>query len=88
MASIVGGPSGALVPGHARTGLECGRILATIWIPRGGKPIENCADLDRSAGMHAMLATVHDDAYSEYVDLKSMEQMRERVGRDARRDVT
>ena len=38
--------------------------------------------------MHAMLATVHDDAYSEYVDLKSMEQMRERVGRDARRDVT
>ena len=38
--------------------------------------------------MHAMLATVHDDAYSEYLDLKSMEDMRERVGRDARRDVT
>src|ERR1700755_225976 len=33
MASIVGGPSGASVPGHARTGLERGRILATIWIP-------------------------------------------------------
>jgi hypothetical protein len=30
-----------------------------------------------------MLATVHDDADSEYVDLKSMEEMRERVGRDA-----
>ena len=29
--------------------------------------------------VHAMLATVHDDAYSEYVDLKSMEEMRERV---------
>ena len=39
MASIVGGPSGASVPGHARTGLERGRILATIWIP-GGKPIK------------------------------------------------
>jgi hypothetical protein len=38
--------------------------------------------------VRAMLATVHDDAYSEYVDLKSMEEMRERVGRDARRDVT
>ena len=38
--------------------------------------------------VHAMLATVHDDAYSEYLDLKSMEEMRERVGRDARRDVT
>ena len=38
-ASIVGGPRGASVPGHARTGLERGRILATIWIP-GGKPIE------------------------------------------------
>ena len=35
-----------------------------------------------------MLGTVHDDAYSEYLDLKSMEEMRERVGRDARRDVT
>jgi hypothetical protein len=33
MASIVGGPSGASVPGHARTGLKRGRILATIWIP-------------------------------------------------------
>src|SRR6201987_4706877 len=33
MASIVGGPSGASVPGHAQTGLERGRILATIWIP-------------------------------------------------------
>ena len=32
MASIVGGPSGASVPGHARTGLERGRTLATIWI--------------------------------------------------------
>src|SRR6478735_830967 len=31
MASIVGGPSGALVPGHARNGLESGRILATTW---------------------------------------------------------
>src|SRR6476646_2203537 len=31
MASIVGGPSGALVPGHARDGLESGRILATTW---------------------------------------------------------
>ena len=38
--------------------------------------------------VHAMLATVHDDAYSEYMDLESMEEMRERVGRDARRDVT
>ena len=38
--------------------------------------------------VHAMLATVHDDAYSAYVDLKSTEEMRERVGRDARRDVT
>ena len=38
--------------------------------------------------VHAMLATVHEDAYSEYVDLKSTEEMRERVGRDARRDVT
>ena len=37
MASIVGGPSGASVPGHARTGLERGRILATIWIP-GANP--------------------------------------------------
>ena len=31
------------------------------------------------AQVHAMLATVHDDAYSEYLDLKSMEEMRERV---------
>ena len=31
------------------------------------------------AQVHAMLATVHDDAYSEYPDLKSMEEMRERV---------
>jgi hypothetical protein len=38
MASIVGGPPGALVPGHARTGLERGRILATIWIP-GANPL-------------------------------------------------
>jgi len=38
--------------------------------------------------VHAMLATVHDDAYSAYLDLKSTEEMRERVGRDARRDVT
>ncbi len=38
--------------------------------------------------VHTMLATVHDDAYSEYVDLESMEEMRERVVRDARRDVT
>jgi len=38
--------------------------------------------------VHTMLATVHDDAYSEHVDLKSLEEMRERVGRDARRDVT
>ena len=30
-----GGPSGASVPGHARTGLERGRILATICIPGG-----------------------------------------------------
>jgi hypothetical protein len=37
--------------------------------------------------VHAM-ATVHGDAYSEYVDLKSMEEMRERVGRGARRDIT
>ena len=37
------------------------------------------------AQVHAMLATVHDDAYSEYLDLKSTEEMRERVGRDARR---
>ena len=29
--------------------------------------------------MHTMLTTVHDDAYSEYLDLKSMEEMRERV---------
>src|ERR1700730_11427910 len=42
MASIVGGPSGASVPGHARTGLECGRILATIWIP-GANPFQRCA---------------------------------------------
>ena len=34
-----------------------------------------------------MLATVHEDAYSECVDLKSMEERRERVGREARRDV-
>src|SRR5258708_7648508 len=40
MASIVGGPSGALVPGHARTGLECGRILATFWIP-GANPLND-----------------------------------------------
>jgi hypothetical protein len=33
----VGGPSGASVPGHARTGLKRGRILATIWIP-GANP--------------------------------------------------
>ena len=38
--------------------------------------------------VHSMLATGHDDAYSEYLDLKSLEEMRERVGRDARRDVT
>jgi hypothetical protein len=38
--------------------------------------------------VRAMLATVHDDAYSECVDLKSMEEMRERVGRDAQRDAT
>ena len=38
--------------------------------------------------VHAMLATVHDDAYSAYLDLKSTEEMRERVGREARRDVT
>ena len=37
--------------------------------------------------VHAMPATVHDDV-CEYLDLKSMEEMRERVGRDARRDVT
>ena len=37
MASIVGGPSGAPVPGHARTGLERGRILAPILIP-GANP--------------------------------------------------
>jgi len=37
MASIVGGPSGASVLGHERTGLKRGRILATIWIP-GAKP--------------------------------------------------
>jgi hypothetical protein len=29
--------------------------------------------------VHTMLTTVHDDAYSEYLDLKSMEEMRERV---------
>jgi len=62
MASIVGGPSGASVPGHARTGLERGRILATMWIRRGGKPIEHCAGLDRRArcptayGPHAKLS--------------------------------
>ena len=38
--------------------------------------------------VHTMLATGHDDAYSEHVDLKSLEEMREGVGRDARRDVT
>ena len=38
--------------------------------------------------VHTMLATGHDDAYSEHVDLKSLEEMRERVGRGARRDVT
>src|SRR5258705_8807549 len=38
MASIVGGPSGASVPGHARTGLERGRIWAAIWIP-GANPV-------------------------------------------------
>ena len=38
--------------------------------------------------VHTMLATGHDDADSEHVDLKSLEEMRERVGRDARRDVT
>jgi hypothetical protein len=38
--------------------------------------------------VHTMLATGHDDAYSEYLDLKSLKEMRERVGRDARRDVT
>jgi hypothetical protein len=38
MASIVGGPSGASVPGHPRTDLERGRILATIWIP-GANPL-------------------------------------------------
>src|SRR6202040_1449712 len=37
MPSIVWGPSGASVPGHARTGLKRGRILATIWIP-GANP--------------------------------------------------
>jgi hypothetical protein len=31
------------------------------------------------AQVHAMLATVHNDAYSEYLDLKSMDEMRERV---------
>ena len=31
------------------------------------------------AQAHAMLATVHDHAYSEYLDLKSTEEMRERV---------
>ena len=29
--------------------------------------------------VHAMLATVHDHAYGEHLDLKSMEEMRERV---------
>ena len=38
--------------------------------------------------VHAMPATVRDDAYSEYVDLKSMEEMRERVAGSAPRDVT
>ena len=33
----LGVPSGTSVPGHARTGLERGRILATIWIP-GANP--------------------------------------------------
>src|SRR3954468_5573643 len=33
MASIVGRPSGASAPGHARTGHEWGRTLATIWPP-------------------------------------------------------
>src|ERR1700739_2265998 len=37
MASIVGKLSGAWVPGHAQTGFEHGRILATIWIP-GANP--------------------------------------------------
>ena len=37
MASIVGRPSGASVPGHARTGLERGLIFAAIWIP-GANP--------------------------------------------------
>ena len=29
--------------------------------------------------VRATLGTVHDDAYSEYVDLKSMEETREKV---------
>src|SRR3954454_5454608 len=33
MASIVGRPSGASAPGHARTSLEWARTLATIWTP-------------------------------------------------------
>ena len=33
--------------------------------------------------VHAMLATVHDDADSEYVNFMSMEERRERVGRGA-----
>ncbi len=29
--------------------------------------------------VHAMLATVHDDAYNEYLDLRSLEETREEV---------
>jgi hypothetical protein len=29
--------------------------------------------------VHAMLATVHDDAYNEYLDLRSLEETREKV---------
>jgi hypothetical protein len=55
MASIVSGPSGASVPGHARTGLERGRILATIWIR--GKPIQRCARRARDSRWLRSLAS-------------------------------
>jgi hypothetical protein len=53
---VVGGPSGASVPGHARTGLQRGRILATIWIPRG-RPIHRYARRARDSRWLPSLAS-------------------------------
>ena len=68
---------------------EAERLLEALPPDKRGRHAgDEGSGADAGGGVHAMLATVHDDAYSEYVDLKSMEEMRERVGRDARRDVT